>query len=463
MNNMASHASNILLVDDDAAFCTVYSNFLRSSGYRIDNADDRDAVSKAIMQAAYAVVLLDLMLPPDSTPQAGLAQLEMILSRHPTTQVIVVSGAGDIHVMLQAIKHGAYDFLTKPVDPEVLLTVVQRAMQRFSLERQIVELRQSLAEARPDTSMIGESPIFRAVLDLAARVAPTSLPVLLLGENGTGKEMVARFIHQQSNRSQAPFLTVNCGAIPEPLFESTLFGHRRGAFTGAVQDAAGIFVQAHGGTLFLDEIGDLPLALQVKLLRTLETGEILPVGASQPRLVDVRIISATNQDLNRMRQSGQFREDLYWRIQGAEIRLPALRERIVDIPLLAAFFLNQAASLTANSRPRVLSPAAQEALLSHGWPGNLRELRHELQRASVLVGERQVIEATDLALTQAPLLTVEPSGNVKGTLMEQVEALERQEIARVLATYHGNRTHAAEALGLSRQGLLKKMARYGFA
>jgi DNA-binding NtrC family response regulator len=429
-----------LLIDDDAAFRTVYGGLLHHHGYRVDHADDRDTANAAVLQTAYAVVLLDLMLPPDGTTQGGLAQLQALLSQRPATQVIVVSGAGDVHVMLQAIKHGAYDFLIKPADPDVLLTVVQRAMQRFTLEQQIVHLRQSLSEARPGESVIGASPTFRAALDLAERVAPTSLPVLLLGENGTGKEMVARLIHQHSNRRQAPWLTVNCGAIPESLFESTLFGHKRGAFTGAVRDHAGLFAQAHGGSLFLDEIGDLPLGLQVKLLRTLESGEILPVGADRPQTVDVRIISATNQDLTVMRHTGQFREDLYWRIKGVEIHLPPLRERALDIPLLAAYFLNYAAALTADGHSRTLSAAAQAALLRHTWPGNLRELRHEMQRASVLVGERPVIDVADLAFPQAPPLSLGVAEASTGTLLEKVEALERQEIARALSTHHGNRT-----------------------
>ena len=463
MSRTVDGFADILLVDDDAAFRSVYVGLLRNQGYRVGQADDRPAVQRALAQAAYAVVLLDLMLPPDGTAQGGLAQLKACLSQQPGTKVVVVSGAGDTHIMLQAIKDGAYDFLTKPVDPDVLLTVVERARQRFILEQQVADLRQSLSETRPGDTIIGHSPQFQAALDLAERVAPTVLPILILGENGTGKELLARFIHHKSDRRTAPFLTLNCGAIPDQLFESTLFGHKRGAFTGAVKDHPGVFVQAHGGTLFLDEIGDLPLPLQVKLLRTLESGEILPVGADRPQTVDVRIISATNQDLASLRQSDQFREDVYWRINGAEIKLPPLRERRADISLLAAFFLNQAAALTGNGRPRSLSDAAQHALSNHSWPGNLRELRHEMQRASVLVGDRQVIEAADFAFQHSEAGETESTSEAQGTLPEKLEALERREIERALAKYHGNRTHAAEALGVTRRGLLKKMRRYGFS
>lgn len=458
MNNRTA----ILLVDDDAAFRSVYAGLLRGQGYEVDQADDRRSARAAFAKSAYAVVLLDLMLPPDGSTQGGVEQLKALLAQRPETKVIVVSGAGDTHVMLQAIKDGAYDFLTKPADPDVLLTVVQRAVQRFALEQQIVNLRQLLADTRPSDALIGKSPKFRAACELAARMAVTALPVLILGENGTGKEMLARFIHQQSPRSKAPFVTINCGAIPESLFESTLFGHKRGAFTGAVKDHPGLFAQAHHGTLFLDEIGDMPFSLQVKLLRTLESGEILPVGADQPTTVDVRILSATNQDLGAMLRGGEFREDLYWRIKGTEIQLPPLRERASDIPLLAAFFLNQAATLTTNGRARTLSPAADDALQQHRWSGNLRELRHEMQRASVLVGERQVIDLGDLSFSPQAQGQVAAPAKTARTLQEQVEALERREIERVLARHHGNRTHAADELGLSRQGLLKKMTRYGF-
>ncbi|NOT55427.1 MAG: sigma-54-dependent Fis family transcriptional regulator [Deltaproteobacteria bacterium] len=455
--------ATVLLIDDDAAFRAVYAGLLRGQGYSVDQADDRASATAAVAKRTYAVVLLDLMLPPDGTTQGGIAQLKAVLSQRPESKVIVVSGAGDTHVMLQAIKDGAYDFITKPADPDVLLTVVQRAQQRFLLEQQLAALRQSLVEARPSDAIIGESPKFQAALELASRVAPTTLPVLILGENGTGKEMLARFIHQKSTRGAAPFLAVNCGAIPESLFESTLFGHKRGSFTGAMKDHAGVFGQADGGTLFLDEIGDLPLPMQVKLLRALESGEIFPVGADRPRTVDVRILAATNQDLTGLQRTGQFREDLYWRIKGAEVVLPSLRERTSDITLLAVFFLNQSTALTVNGRPRTLSPSATEALLRHPWPGNLRELRHEMQRASVLVGEQQVIEASDLSCGQTLSLTRETESAPTGTLLEQIEALERREIERALTTHHGNRTHAAEALGLSRQGLLKKMERYGFS
>jgi transcriptional regulator with PAS, ATPase and Fis domain len=254
---------------------------------------------------------------------------------------------------------------------------------------------------------------------------------------------------------------VNCGALAETLLESALFGHVKGSFTGATRDHRGLFAEAHGGTLFLDEVADMAPSLQVKVLRAIEYGEILPVGADRPVRVDVRIISATNKDLSAMLQGGQYREDLYWRIKGAEIRLPALRERLADVPLLAQHFLNQCAHLCPDGRPKVLSEAAQEALLSHGWPGNLRELKHEMQRASVLAGARRDLLPEDLSFTGADH---RPAAKASGaSLQQKVEALERGEIEDALKKSGNNRTHAAEALGLSRQGLLKKMERYGIS
>ncbi len=449
----------ILLVDDDDAFRSVYVKLLKTRGFVVRQADDRNTAKAAFHTHRPAVVLLDLMLPPDGTAEGGIEQLRSFLGKCPETKIVVVSGAGDTRSMLAAVKEGAYDFISKPADPDVLFTVVERALKRHRLEKELSNLQASLAQKKPSQAIVGQSPGFESVLDIASRVAPTDLPILILGENGTGKELVARFIHEKSQRKDQTFLTINCGAVPEHLYESVLFGHKRGSFTGAVKDHAGLFAEANGGTLFLDEVGDLPLPQQVKLLRALELGEILPVGAEAPISVDVRILSATNRDLNALQQSDEFREDLYWRIKGTELVLPPLRDRPSDIPLLAAFFLNQAAALAAGTRVKRLSPAAEKAMLGHRWPGNLRELRHEMQRATVLMGDRIDIEVSDLSFaTQASATNATPAD---ASLQEKVEHLERQEIAKALSELHGNRSHTAERLGLSRQGLLKKMQRYG--
>ncbi|MFU8806705.1 MAG: sigma-54-dependent transcriptional regulator, partial [Bradymonadaceae bacterium] len=350
---------SLLLIDDDRAFRKVYGSLLRAEGFEVQEADDRPSARKAFLEGGCDIVLLDLMLPPDGSVKNGLEQLADFLSMRPEAKIIVISGAGDTRFMLQAVREGAYDFLTKPVDPDVVLVVVQRALARTKLERQVANLQDSLTQARPDGSMLGQSPSFLRALELAERVAPTDLPILVTGENGTGKELMARTVHERSLRQKAPFLAVNCGALPDNLLESALFGHVKGAFTGAIKDRPGLFAEAHGGTLFLDEIGDMPAHLQVKLLRTLESGEILPVGADRPSHVDVRIISATNRDLLAMLETGDFREDLYWRIKGAEVHLPPLRDRLTDIPLLATFFLNKAGPLCPDGQPRRLGPDAE--------------------------------------------------------------------------------------------------------
>jgi len=454
---MTTPHAPLLLVDDDRAFRQVYSTLLQAEGLTLIEADDRERAQAMFEAHTPDIVLLDLMLPPDGTVEGGLEQLRSFLAARPGVKIIVVSGAGDTHFMLQAVKSGAYDFLTKPVDPDVLLIVVQRALTRVALERQVQTLQDTLAQTRPVGGMIGRSPTFRNAIDFALRVAPTQLPVLITGENGTGKELMARTVHEHSARADAPFIVVNCGALPETLFESALFGHVKGAFTGAANRREGLFQQADTGTLFLDEVGDIPLALQVKLLRALEQGEILPVGAERTRRVDVRIVSATNRDLDTMQREGNFREDLYWRLKGTEIRLPALRERSSDIPLLATHFLNLSAPLCADGRARTLSPAVEHVMTSHRWPGNLRELRFEMQRASIMAGERHALEPTDLSFVEhAHTTRATPSQ----TLADKVADLERREIEAALAQHHGNRTHAAAALGLSRQGLLNKIARY---
>ncbi len=457
---MTAPAHPLLLVDDDSAFRKIYGGLLREAGFEVVEAADRPSARAAFEARAFPLVLLDLMLPPDGSVSTGLEQLGALLAARPGTKVVVVSGVGDTRHSLEAVRLGAYDFLTKPVDPDVLLVVVQRALARVSLERQVEALQSSLARAGGDTAMVGQSAPFLAAQSLAERIAASDLPVLVTGENGTGKELLARSVHLKSRRRSGPFIPVNCGALAETLLESALFGHVKGSFTGATRDHRGLFAEADGGTLFLDEIGDMTPSLQVKVLRALETGDFLPVGADRPVHVDVRLVSATNKDLGKMQQAGTFREDLYWRIKGVEIHLPALRERAADLPLLAKHFLNQCAHLCPDGRPKLLSDAAVEALLAHPWPGNLRELRHEMQRATVLAGARREVQPEDLSFSGAERLQAPVApGNL--TLQQKVEALERREIEEALRRCGGNRTHTAEALGLSRQGLLKKLERFG--
>lgn len=452
-----SRDASVLIVDDDRAFRNVYGDLLRGEGFEVLEADDRMSAKQKFEQTDCDVVLLDLMLPPDGSVDSGLEQLSEFLEMRPEAKIVVVSGAGDTQFMLRGVREGAYDFLTKPVDPDVVLVVVERAVTRRRLERQIDDLQASLEEAHPDQSMIGQSPAFERCVEKARRVAPTDLPVLITGEPGTGKELMARSVHEMSDRGDEPFVAVNCGALPDDLLESTLFGHVEGAFTGAIDDKAGLFREADGGTLLLDEVGDMPSHLQVKLLRTLETGDVLPVGADRPVQTDVRIVSATNRDLDDLQKNGTFREDLYWRIKGAEIHLPPLRERPGDIELLAAHFLNQSAALSSGARSPTLSEEAVQALRVHRWPGNLRELRHEMQRAVVMSSGAE-LQPEDFSFLSGDVSDFAAGDDA--TLKQKVEALERREIRRTLRQHDGNRTKTADTLGLSRQGLLNKIERY---
>ena len=451
--------SLVLLVDDDGALRSAWRRLLKGVGYDVLEAPDATVARQLFKAHPVRLVLLDLMLPPEQTPEAGAALLGEFLGARPDAKVVVVSGTGEASLALSLVQHGAYDFFSKPADPEHLLAVLGRAQARMSLESRVRELEQSLA-ARED-QLLGQAPAFLEAKQLAARAAVTDIPILLTGASGSGKEVFARFVHERSRRADKPFVTLNCGAISPQLLESTLFGHKKGAFTGATADSKGLFVEADGGTLFLDEIGDLQLDLQVKLLRATESGEVLPVGASRPIQVDVRLVSATHQPLPEQVANKHFREDLYWRIRGIEVALPRLSERPGDVVLLAQHFLNTARSLVPHAGAPTLSPATVRCLESYEWPGNLRELRHEMQRALVLSGGRAELHPEDLSPALRAKAPSPTTANHPLTLEEKIERLEREELTRALAECEGNRSHAAEKLGLSRQGLLNKMARHG--
>ena len=456
---MSTRGERVLIVDDDPGFRQVWSELLAQDGFVPEGAGTADAGLQVFERGRARLVVLDLMLPPSGRPEAGAELCRRMVALRPAAKIVVVSGAGDIPLALQLLRDGAYDFLAKPVNPDVLLAVMHRAAARLALEDRVGELEAALATRSEAPGPIGSAPAFVAARTLAERVAPTEVPVLLTGESGTGKEVFARHVHARSRRADRPFVAVNCGALAAALLESTLFGHRRGAFTGAIGDAPGLFVEADGGTLFLDEIGDLDVALQVKLLRALESGEILPVGASQPRRVDVRLISATHRPLPAMTADGAFRDDLYWRIRGIEIELPRLAERAGDLGVLAQHFLNQARALVPGARHARLAGDALRALEVHAWPGNLRELRHEMQRALVVSGGRDEILVEDLSpALRGARIERDPAGD---TLEAKLAALERRELAAALAATGGNKSQAAQRLGLSRQGLLNKLARHG--
>jgi DNA-binding NtrC family response regulator len=459
---MSQPAEPLLLVDDDAAFRDVYRELLAGEGHAVVTAGSAPEAAARFESSGARLVVLDLMIPPSGRAEEGAALAEKLLAARPSAKIIVVSGAGETPLALHLVQRGVYDFLAKPVDPDVLLAVVARAAARLALEDRVAELERSLASGASEAGgLLGASPAFVEARALCERAAPADVPVLVTGESGTGKEVFARYLHARSRRAGKSFVAVNCGALSAALLEPTLFGHKRGAFTGAVADAPGLFVEASSGTLFLDELGDMDPALQVKLLRVLETGDVLPVGASRPVQVDVRVVSATHRPLADLVAAKTFRDDLYWRVRGIEVALPRLADRTGDLPVLAQHFLNQARALVPRSGPTTLSPGALRRLEAWPWPGNLRELRHEMARSLVMAAGRGEILEEDLspALRQpAPSGASAPEG---GTLEEKIAALERREIAAALSATTGNRSHAAQRLGLSRQGLLNKMDRYG--
>jgi two-component system NtrC family response regulator len=443
----------ILLADDEPAFQRLTGKWLRGLGYEVEAVGDGDAARAAFARKPADVVLLDLAMPPHHDPEAGLA----LISAFAPAPVVVMTGHADHAFALKAVEAGAWDFLAKPVDPDMLQIVIARAVERARLAREVAALRAQVGSGE-DMGLVGNSPVMMTLRDLIRRVAPTTLPVMILGPSGTGKELVARAIHEASPRAGRPLVPIHCGAVPADLLESELFGHLKGSFTGAHADRPGLVETATGGTLFLDEIGEMPPVMQVKLLRFLADGSYQPVGAREMRQSDVRVVAATHRNLEAAVADGSFREDLYYRLRGVILRTPSLDERPDDIPLLASLFARR-----ASGRQGSLSPTALDWLATRRWPGNVRELRAAIECAAALAPSGpagQVIGADDLAFAVGEQSVAVPAP-MPQSLEEEVIALERRRIVEALDRTGHNHTHAARDLGLSRAGLLKKMDRMG--
>jgi two-component system, NtrC family, response regulator len=450
---MESMKPPLLLIDDDETIRS-QMKWALADDYQLHTAADRLMAGGVAAAHRPHVVLLDLGLPPyPSDATEGLAALTELLALEPLTKVIVVSGQSEKANALKAIGEGAYDFLTKPVDMEELRLILRRAFHVAQLEREHRELRQTTCMEGFE-GMVGNSAPMQELFGLIRKVSTTDAPVLILGESGTGKEMAALAIHHRSSRKNGPFVPINCGAIPENLLESELFGHEKGAFTGAHTSRKGRFETALAGTLFLDEVGELPLNLQVKLLRFLQEQTIERVGGRVAVHLDTRVIAATNADLGKAMAAGTFREDLYYRLAVVTLRIPPLRERPTDIPLLARSFLISAA---AQHRRRVtrMDAGALRALENHMWPGNVRELRNRVNRAVIMADGVQVT-AVDLELAQATAGASAPR-----TLREARELVERELVESALRRHNQKIAPAAAELGVSRPTFYELMEKLG--
>jgi two-component system, NtrC family, response regulator len=447
---------NLLIVEDDEEIRT-QMRWALTSDYDVTLAGDRAAAVECFRTSRPFVILLDLGLPPHTgTPQEGLATLSEILEIDRSTKVVIVSGQGEKEPALQAIGAGAYDFVGKPVDMDELRLLLKRCFHVARLEREYHEMQQRL-QVDAFEGLLGSSQRIQAVFELIRKVSTSDAPVLLLGESGTGKEMTARAIHQRSSRRNGPFVAINCSAIPESLIESELFGHEKGAFTGAHVQRKGRIEMSAGGTLFLDEIGEVPLAIQVKLLRFLQEQCIERVGGRHEIDVDTRVIAATNADLKNAMSTNAFREDLFYRLAVVQITLPPLRERDEDIVLLARSFLQRFAA-ESKKRSLTFGPDALAALRQYPWPGNVRELQNRVKRA-VIMSDGKRLTAEDLELS--PEAGSNGSLTPTASLKEAREALEREMVMRSLRKHAGRVTSAAAELGVSRPTLYELMQKLG--
>jgi two-component system NtrC family response regulator len=442
----------LLIVDDDEEIRS-QMKWALNTDYDVAFAEDRVSALRAVSELHPPVVLLDLGLPPNpGNPTEGMAALSEILSRDSLAKVIIVTGQEEKTNALQAVGAGAYDYLTKPAQVDELKVILKRAYHVAALEREYRTLQQQI-KGETFEGMLGSSPQMQSVFGSIRKVATTEAPVLVLGESGTGKEMVALAIHRLSSRQAGPFVAINCGAIPENLLESELFGHEKGAYTGAHIQRKGRIESASGGTLFLDEIGELPPLLQVKLLRFLQEQRIERIGGRQEIQVDTRVIAATNVDLKKAMEAGHFREDLFYRLAVVVIKLPALRERENDVRMLAQAFLRK---FGAENGKVGLSyePEALRALVRHSWPGNVRELENRIKRAAIMA-EGKRLSVQDLELSESSLAT--QATNLK----EARESLEREMIQKALRKHSGRITAAAAELGISRPTLYELMEKLG--
>jgi DNA-binding NtrC family response regulator len=450
----------ILVVDDERTICIAVQRLLSARGHRVDSAPSAEAAIETLARDPVHVVITDLNLKGAS----GMDLLGWVREHAPETAVVMITAFGSEKIAVEAIKRGAADYLPKPFDNDELELMVERVLEGVALRRDLRLLQEKVEDAYRFEKLVGQSAAMRRVFDVIRKVADTDLTVLVRGASGTGKELVANAIHYRSPRRTKPLVKVNCAAFSRELVESELFGHEKGAFTGAAAAREGKFEIADGGTLFLDEVGDMPLETQAKILRVLQEREFERVGGNRTLRVDVRILAATNQDLEAKVRQGAFREDLYYRLNVVPIALPALRERADDLPLLIEHFLAAAAARLRRER-KTVAPEAYRALLAHEWKGNVRELEHALEQATVLAGGPE-IGLSDLppsvrAAAGAPPPDAHGRPSFREAKQRVIERFERQFIGEALERHRGNVSKAAEEMGMYRQHLQLKLSEYG--
>lgn len=446
--------NTILIIDDEEKLRNLLAKILTMEGFEVFQAGDCKSGLKRLEQNAIDVVICDVKLPDGR----GVDLTKIIKDKYPTVEIILLTAYGNIPDGVQAIKNGAFDYITKGDDNNKIIPLLYKAIEKVSLSKRVLQLEKQLGEKHSFDKIIGKSKIMQQTIDLAKKVAETDTTVLLTGETGTGKEVFAQAIHQASKRSNQSFVAINCSAFSKDLLESEMFGHKAGAFTGAIKDQKGLFEEAHNGTIFLDEIGEMALDLQAKLLRIIESGELLKVGESKPIKVNVRIIAATNRDLLKEIEAGHFREDLYYRISVFQIKLPALRERIVDIDLLTNHFVT-VFSHKMNKKVRSIEEPFIETLKLHKWNGNIRELKNVIERSIILMND------DELKTENLPLEIQNISQSEKGVFGKtltnfELSNAEKSHIQKVLNYTNGNKTKTAELLNIALTTLYRKIEEY---
>lgn len=447
---MSKKEISILIVDDEEAFRYMLSSLLNE--YTVETAGDGVAAINAVQNKVFHLVLLDVKMPKVD----GIETLKFIKSNYPAVEVVMLTGTMDVRIAVECMKLGAYDYITKPTTASDLLKTIERAIEHRKLALDNVILKAELQRLQGTHTLVGDSPAFNKTLDIAAKVAPTESTVLIQGPSGTGKELIASFIYQHSERKDEPFVAINCASIPDTLIESELFGHEKGAFTDAHATKQGIVEIADKGTLFLDEIGDISTFVQPKILRFIQSGEFRRVGGNTTLKADCRILSATNKNLKAEVKEGRFREDLLYRLNVITIEVPSLNQRKEDIPLLVKSFLGTRMKTKVK---RDISQRAMAALMEYDWPGNVRELENVIERAAILC-HNNMIEPQDLSISNSHMpVPGGAGGNIIGTAVPLKE-VERLHIAAVLKSFRSNKTEAAKILGISLKTLYTKIQQY---